>query len=177
MRIDFERQPSSEPPIFRDGDIFFDGLTGPMVTSQGENSVIFGRTVMRGEQEEHTGSIPRGIGWQPIPGQDFAAARTATPMETDRGPFGIHSLASLGIELASIGGPPLLLVGMVSTIPSELSTLRMRSWRTRVFQNGGVADAVRLGLSILVQRRKDRRLRNLLALWLAAMPLMLVSIQ
>jgi hypothetical protein len=92
MRIDFERQPSSEPPIFRDGDTFFDGLTGPMVTSQGENYV-------------------------------------------------------------------------------------MRSWRMRVFQNGVVADAFRLGLSLLVQRGKDRRLRNLLALWLAAMPLMLVSIQ
>jgi hypothetical protein len=71
----------------------------------------------------------------------------------------------------------LLLVGMVSAVQSELSTLRMRSWRTRVFQNGVVADAVRLGLSLLVQRGKDRRLRNLLALWLAAMPLMLVSIQ
>jgi hypothetical protein len=106
MRIDFERQPSSEPPIFRDGDTFFDGLTGPMVTSQGENSAIFETTVMRGEQEEHTGSIPRGVGWQPIPSEDFAAARTVTPMETDRGPFGIQSLASLGVELASIGGPP-----------------------------------------------------------------------
>jgi hypothetical protein len=60
---------------------------------------------MRGEQEEHTGSIPQGVGWQPIPGQDFAAARITTPMETDRGPFVIHSLASLGVELASIGGP------------------------------------------------------------------------
>jgi hypothetical protein len=77
MRIDFERQPNSEPPIFRDGDTFFDGLTGPMVTSQGENSAIFRRTVMRGEQEEHTSSIPRGVGWQPILGQDFAAARTS----------------------------------------------------------------------------------------------------
>jgi hypothetical protein len=106
MRIDFERQPSSEPPIFRDGDTFFDGLTGLMVTSQGENSAIFGRPVMRGEEEEHTRSIPGGVRWQPIPGQDFAAARTATPMETDHGPFGIHSLASLDVELASIGGPP-----------------------------------------------------------------------
>jgi hypothetical protein len=106
MRIDFGKQPSLEPPIFRDGDTFFDGLTGPMVTNQGENSAISGRTVMRGEQEEHTGSIPRGVGWQPIPGQDFVVARSTTPMETDRGPFGIHSLASLGVELASIGGPP-----------------------------------------------------------------------
>jgi hypothetical protein len=70
----------------------------------------------------------------------------------------------------------LLLVGMVSAVPSELSTLRMRSWRPQVFENGGVADVVRLGLSILVQRGEDRRLRNLLAPWLAAMPLMLVSI-
>jgi hypothetical protein len=61
---------------------------------------------MRDEQEEHTGSIPRGVGWQPIPGQDFATVHTATPMEMDRGPFGIQSLASLGVELASIGGPP-----------------------------------------------------------------------
>jgi hypothetical protein len=106
MRIDFGNQPNSEPPILRDGDTFFDGLTGPMVTSQGENSAIFGRTVMRGEQEEHTGSIPRDVSWQPIPGQDFTAARRTPPMETDHGPFGIHSLASLGVELASIGGPP-----------------------------------------------------------------------
>jgi hypothetical protein len=55
----------------------------------------------------------------------------------------------------------LLLVGMVFAVQSELSTLRMRSWRTRVFQNGVVADAVKLGLSLLVQRGKDRRLRNL----------------
>jgi hypothetical protein len=27
-------------------------------------------------------------------------------METDRGPFGIHNLANLGVQLASIGGPP-----------------------------------------------------------------------
>jgi hypothetical protein len=101
MRIDFEKQPSSEPPIFRDGDTFFEGHKAPMVTSQGENSAIFERTVIRGEQEEHTGSIPRGVGCQ-----DFADARSMTPMETDRGPFGIHNLASLGGELAGIGGPP-----------------------------------------------------------------------
>jgi hypothetical protein len=124
MRIDFERQPSSEPPIFRDGNTFFDGLTGLMVTSQGENSAIFRRTVMRGEQEEHTGSIPRGVGWQPILGQDFAAARTTTPMETNRGPFGIHSLASLGVELASIGGPPPLprRDGLRSSVETQHST-------------------------------------------------------
>jgi hypothetical protein len=29
-----------------------------------------------------------------------------TPMKTDRGPFGIHSLASLGVELANIRCPP-----------------------------------------------------------------------
>jgi hypothetical protein len=33
MRIDFGKQSISEPPIFRDDDTFFDGLTGPMVTS------------------------------------------------------------------------------------------------------------------------------------------------
>jgi hypothetical protein len=64
---------------------------------------------MRGEHEEYTGSIPQGVGWQPIPSQDFATTCSTTPMETDRGPFGIHSLASLNIELASIGGPPPLL--------------------------------------------------------------------
>jgi hypothetical protein len=31
---------------------------------------------------------------------------TTIPMETDRGPFGIHSLASLGDQLTNIGGPP-----------------------------------------------------------------------
>jgi hypothetical protein len=61
---------------------------------------------MQGEQEEHTVSVPEGVGWQPIPGHDIAIAPITTPMETDRGLFGIHSLASLGVQLASIGGPP-----------------------------------------------------------------------
>jgi hypothetical protein len=124
MQIDFGKQPISEPPIFRDDDTFFDGLTGPMVTSQGKNSAIFGRTVMRGEQEKHTGSIPQGVGWQPIPGQDFATARSTTPMETDCGPFGIHSLASLAVELTSIGGPPPLphQDGLRSSVATQHST-------------------------------------------------------
>jgi hypothetical protein len=137
MQIDFGKQPSSEPPIFRDSDTFFDGLTSPMVTSQGENSAIFGRIVIRDEQEEHTGSIPRGVSWQPIPGQDFTAARSTTPMETDRGPFGIHSLASLGVELASIGGPPLLphrdglrsSVGTQHSADAIMETAAVPEWR------------------------------------------------
>jgi hypothetical protein len=135
MRIEFERQPSSEPPIFRDGDTFFDGLTGPMVTSQGENFAISGRTVKRGEQDEHTSSIPRGVGWLPIPGQDFATPRTTTAsrrivvhLEFTVSPASALSSPALAVGL-------LVLVGMVSAVLSELSTLRMRSWRTRVFQN------------------------------------------
>jgi hypothetical protein len=79
---------------------------------------------MRGEQDEHTGSIPRGVGWLSIPGQDFAAPRTATAMETDRGPFGIHNLASLGVELASIGGrpPPPRRDGLRSSVGTQHST-------------------------------------------------------
>jgi hypothetical protein len=100
MRIDFRNQPSSEPPILRDAETFVDGLTGPLVTSQGENSAVFGKTFMHREQEEHT------VDRQPIPGQDFATAPITTSMETNRGPFGIHSLASLGVQLASIGSPP-----------------------------------------------------------------------
>jgi hypothetical protein len=108
-----------------------------MVTSQGENSAIFGRTVMRGEQDEHIGSIPRGIGWQPIPGQDFAAARSTTPMETDRGPFGIHSFASLGVELASISSPPPLprwdglrnSVGTQHSADAVMETTAIPEWR------------------------------------------------
>jgi hypothetical protein len=180
MRIDFERQPSSEPPIFRDGNTFFDGLTGPMVTSQGENSAIFGRNVMRGEQEEHTGSIPRGVGWQPIPGQDFAAAHTATPMETDHGPFGIHSLASLGVELASIGGPPppprrdglRSSVGTQHSADAVMENASVPEWRggrrnqTRPFHPGAKGKRSKIAKSVGSVR-----------LWLAAMPLMLVSIQ
>jgi hypothetical protein len=33
MRIDFRKQPSSEPPILRDAETFVDGLMGPLVTS------------------------------------------------------------------------------------------------------------------------------------------------
>jgi hypothetical protein len=92
---------------------------------------------MRGEHEEHTGSIPRGVGWQPIPGQDFAAARSTTPMEMDRGPFGIHSLASLGVELASIGGPPPLphrdglcnSVGTQHSADAVMETVAVPEWR------------------------------------------------
>jgi hypothetical protein len=68
MRIDFGKQPTSEPPIIRDDDTFFDDLTGPLVTSQGENSAIFGKTFRRGKQEEHTVPVPEGVSWQPIPG-------------------------------------------------------------------------------------------------------------
>jgi hypothetical protein len=106
MQIDFGKQPSSELLILMDVETFFDGLTGPLVTSQGENSAVFGKTFMRREQEEHTVPVPAGIGWQPIPGQDFATTPITTPMETDSGSFGIHSLASLGVQLANIGGPP-----------------------------------------------------------------------
>ena len=55
-------------PILRDDDTFFDGLTGLLVISQGKNSVIFGRTFMQGEQEEHIVSIREGVGLQPILG-------------------------------------------------------------------------------------------------------------
>jgi hypothetical protein len=123
MRIDFGKEPSSEPPILRDAETFFDGLTGPLVTSQGENSAVFGRTFMWREQGEHTVSVPEGVGWQPIPEQDFVTAPIMTPMETGRGPFGIHSLASLGVQLASIGSPPPLSYqdGLRSSIATQHS--------------------------------------------------------
>jgi hypothetical protein len=95
-----------EPPIVRDDDTFFDDLTGLLVTSQGENSAIFERTFRWGEQEEYTVPVPEGVGWQPIPGQDIATTCITTSMETDRGPVGIHSLASLIVELTNIHGPP-----------------------------------------------------------------------
>jgi hypothetical protein len=41
MRIDFGNEPHSEPPILRESKTFFDSLTGPLVTSQGENSAVF----------------------------------------------------------------------------------------------------------------------------------------
>jgi hypothetical protein len=45
-------------------------------------------------------------------------------METDRGPFGIHSLASLGVELANIRGPPSLprWDGLRSSVATQYST-------------------------------------------------------
>ena len=47
MRIDFGKQPCSESPILRETKTYFDGLTGPLVTSQGENSAILERTFKR----------------------------------------------------------------------------------------------------------------------------------
>jgi hypothetical protein len=80
---------------------------------------------------------PEGVDWQPIPGQDIATAPTMTPMKTDRGPFGIHSLASLGVQLASIGGPPLLprrdgLCSFVATqhfVDAVIETAGVPEWR------------------------------------------------
>jgi hypothetical protein len=45
-------------------------------------------------------------------------------METDRGPFGIRSLASLGVQLASIGGQPSLprQDGLHSSVATQHST-------------------------------------------------------
>jgi hypothetical protein len=137
MRIDFGKQPISEPPIVRDDDTFFDGLMGPLVTSQAENSAIFGRAFRQGEQEEHTVLVPEGVDWQPIPGQDIATACMMTPMETDRGPFGIHSLASLGVELANIRGPPPLPLrdGLRSSVATQhsadavMETAGVPEWR------------------------------------------------
>jgi hypothetical protein len=47
MRIDFGKQPHLEPPILREIKTCFDGLTGPLVTSQGENSALLERTFER----------------------------------------------------------------------------------------------------------------------------------
>jgi hypothetical protein len=177
MRNDFERQPSSEPLIFSDGDTFFDGLTGLMVISQGENSGFSEGLPCRVNMKNTLALFLRvsaGSRYQVRTSQLRALRppwrRIVVHLEFIVSPASALSSPALAVCL-------LFLVGMVSAILSELSTLRMRSWRTQVFENGGVADAVRLGLSILVQRGKDRRLRNLLAPWLAAMPLMLVSIQ
>jgi hypothetical protein len=45
MRIDFGKQPTLEPPIIRDDDTFFDGLTGPLVTSQGQKTCNFQKDI------------------------------------------------------------------------------------------------------------------------------------
>jgi hypothetical protein len=60
-----------------------------------------------------------------------------TSMETDRGPFGIHSLASLGVELASIGSPPPLprrdglrsFVGTQHSADAVMETAAVPEWR------------------------------------------------
>ena len=51
-------------------------------------------------------SVPEGVGWQPISEQDFANAPLPPPMEMGRGPFGIQSLANLGVQLTSIDSTP-----------------------------------------------------------------------
>jgi hypothetical protein len=47
MRIDFRKQPRSEPPVLKETKPYFDGLTSPLVTSQGENSATLERTFGR----------------------------------------------------------------------------------------------------------------------------------
>jgi hypothetical protein len=44
VQIDFGKQPRSEPPILRETETYFDGLTGPLVTSQGKNFTALERT-------------------------------------------------------------------------------------------------------------------------------------
>jgi hypothetical protein len=177
MQIDFEKQPRSEPPILRETETCFDGLTGPLVTSQGENSAALERTFQRRVQQGQTVSIPEGVGWQPIPRQDFTNAPLPPPMETSRGPFGIHSLASLGAQLASIGDPPPL-PGW-DDLRSSVSTQHSADAVMQTVPNPELRAArrVRVGIPFLAQRGKDRRLQNLLAPRLAPMPLKLVSIQ
>jgi hypothetical protein len=177
MRIDFGKQPSSESPILRDDDTFFNGLTGPLVTSQGENFAIFGRTFMRGEQEEHTISVLEGVGWQPIPGQDIATAPSTTSMEMDRGPFGIHSLTSLGIQLASIGGPPPLPCrdGLYSSVATQQST-------DAVMETAGVPEwrggrRSQTGPSLCGAKGRRSKTSKSVGSVLEPMPLILVSIQ
>jgi hypothetical protein len=47
MRIDYGKQPLSEPPILRESETCFDGVTSPLVTSQGENSAVVKKTFQR----------------------------------------------------------------------------------------------------------------------------------
>jgi hypothetical protein len=61
MRIDFGKQPHSEPPILRETETCFDGLTGPLVTSQGENSVVMERTFKQRVQQGQTVFVPEGM--------------------------------------------------------------------------------------------------------------------
>ena len=63
MRIDFGKQPSSKPPILKETNTYFDGLTGPLVTSQGENSAALERTFEHHIQQGQTISILEGVGW------------------------------------------------------------------------------------------------------------------
>jgi hypothetical protein len=107
MRIDYGKQPLSEPPILRESETYFDGVTGSLVTSQGENSATIEKTFQRRIQQGQSVSLYEGVGWHPILRQDSANAPLQPSMETGRGPFGIQSLASLSIQLANIGGSPL----------------------------------------------------------------------
>jgi hypothetical protein len=88
MRIDFGKQPRSEPPIPRETETYFDGLTGPLVTSQGKNSAALERTFRCRIQQGQTSTAHEGVGWQPIPGQDFINAPLPHPMERGLGPCG-----------------------------------------------------------------------------------------
>ena len=103
MRIDFGRRPDKEPIVFKEDDTRFDGVTVPMVTSQGENSVVFRKVFRRREKKERTVSIPGGVGRKPILGQNIAAAPSAIPIETEPCTYGTRSLTSLGVQLATMG--------------------------------------------------------------------------
>jgi hypothetical protein len=44
MRTDYGKQPLSEPPILRESKTCFNGVTGPLVTSHGENFAAVKKT-------------------------------------------------------------------------------------------------------------------------------------
>jgi hypothetical protein len=44
MRTNYRKQPLSKPPILRESETCFDGVTSPLVTSQGENSTVVEKT-------------------------------------------------------------------------------------------------------------------------------------
>jgi hypothetical protein len=62
MQIDLRKQPRSEPPILWETETYFDGLTGPLVTSQGENSTALERTFEHRVQQGQTVFVPEGAG-------------------------------------------------------------------------------------------------------------------
>jgi hypothetical protein len=150
MRIGYGKQPLLEPPILKENETCFDGVTGPLVTSQGENSAAIEKTF----QHVYSRGNP-SLYMRVSAGSRY---RGKIPLMGPFSPPWRRVVVHLGFGVSptsTFNSPPLvaLLLSLIETVIAVLSqpnTLRMRSCIVCLIMNGLLLISVRLGLPFLV---------------------------